>query len=143
VWSPSPDFDLSATAETSKLIDPDEVNAAYAGRTSKSLRVQLQCGLDTMDAVVASGGITQISGWEQGPPNEASVIIDWVGICTGTKTAINYNYVVVQGNPDVSIKSACRVAFQARAWVLPGRRSSLGTTMNSNLLPWFLVAVLC
>ncbi len=53
---------------------------------------------------------------DQGPPNEASVTIDWVGTCTGTTTTTHYNYAVVQGSGDVSIKSACRVAFQARAW---------------------------
>lgn len=116
LWSPGADFDFAATAETSKLVDSYKVNAAYSGHTAKTLRIQPQCGLDTMDATVLSGGITQISGWEQGPPNEASVTIDWVGTCTGTKTTTNYNYIVVQGSGDVSIRSACRVAFQARAW---------------------------
>ena len=116
LWSPAADFDFSATAETSRLVDPNEVNEAYAGHTPKTVRVQPQCALDTMDAIVHSGAISQIRGWEEGPPNEASVTIDWLGTCTSTKTTTNYNYVVVEGTRDISIKSACRVAFQARAW---------------------------
>ena len=116
LWSPSADFDFSATSATRALVGPEDVNEAHAGHASKTLRVQPQCALDTMDAVVTSGGISQIRGWEEGPPNEAAVTIDWVGTCVNTKTTTNYNYVVVQGSPDVITKSACRVAFQARAW---------------------------
>jgi hypothetical protein len=116
LWSPAADFDFSATAETSRLIDPNEVNEAYAGHTPKTVRVQPQCTLDTMDAIVHSGSISQVRGWEEGPPNEASVTIDWLGTCTDTKTTTSYYYGIVEGAQDISIKSACRVAFQARAW---------------------------
>jgi len=116
LWSPAADFDFSATAEATHLIDPNETNEAYAGHTARTVRVQPQCSLDTMDAIVHSGAISEIRGWEAGPPNEASVTIDWLGTCTSTKTTTNYNYVVVEGSSDISIKSACRVAFQARAW---------------------------
>lgn len=116
LWSPAADFDFSATAETSKLIDPNEANEAYAGHTVKTVRVQPQCALDTMDAIVHSGSISQIRGWEEGPPNEASVTIDWLGTCTDTKTTTSYYYGIVEGAQDISIKSACRVAYQARAW---------------------------
>ena len=68
-----------------------------------------------MDAVVISGGIRQIRGWEDGPANEAAVTIDWVGTCVNTKSTSSYNYMLVEGS-DVITKSACRVAFQARAW---------------------------
>ena len=116
VWSPAADFDFSATAETSRLVDPNEVNQAYAGHTVKSVQVQPQCTLDTMDAIVHSGSVSQVRGWEEGPPNEASVTIDWLGTCTDTKTTTSYYYGIVEGAQDISIKSACRVAFQARAW---------------------------
>ena len=116
LWSPSADFDFSATSATKALVGPEDLNEAHAGHASKTLRVQPQCALDTMDAVVISGGISQIRGWEEGPPNEAAVTIDWVGTCVNTKTTTNYNYLVVEGSPDVYTKSACRVAFQARAW---------------------------
>ena len=116
LWSPGADFELAATAETSNQVDPYEVNRAYAGRTAMTLRVQPQCTLDTMDAIVHSGSITGISGWEAGLPNEASVTIDWLGTCTGTKTSTAYSYVIGDAGVDVSIKSACRVAFQTQAW---------------------------
>jgi len=116
LWSPTAGFERFATAETANLIGPTEVNQAYAGSSAMTLRVQPQCALDTMDAVVHSGAIKQIRGWEQGAPNEASVTVDWVGTCTSTRTTTNYNYVVAQGAPDISIHSACRVAFQTRAW---------------------------
>ena len=115
LWSPSADFDFSATSATRDLVGPEDVNEAHAGHAAKTLRVQPQCALDTMDAVVISGGISQIRGWEEGPANEAAVTIDWVGTCVNTKSTSSYNYMLVEGS-DVITKSACRVAFQARAW---------------------------
>jgi hypothetical protein len=117
LWSPSAGFELSATVETlNTATGALRNNDARAGQVSKSLRVHPQCGLDTMDAIVLSGGIRAIRGWELGPPNEAAVTIDWEGTCTGSKTTTSYNYVLPQVSDDVSISSACRVAFQARAW---------------------------
>jgi hypothetical protein len=116
LWSPSADFDVSATAVATTLIDPNENNAAYAGHASKTLRVNPQCALDTMDAIVHSGSISRIRGWEEGAPNEAAVAIDWLGACSDAKTITHYDYVVVQGTDSISIKSACRAAFQTRAW---------------------------
>ena len=116
LWSPTPAFELAATAETSRLVDPDESNEAFAGHTEKFVHVQPQCALDTMDAVVHSGAIRQIRGWEQGPPNEASVTIDWAGACADTRVTTSHYYVISDGAQDIAIRSACRVAFEARAW---------------------------
>lgn len=116
LWAPAASFELSSTTETLNTdTGVNRTNPAASGQVAKSLRVHPQCALDTMDALVLSGGISRISGWEQGPPNEATVTIDWVGTCTGTKTTTSYHYVVALGD-DIAITSACRVAFQARAW---------------------------
>ena len=69
-----------------------------------------------MDAIVHAGAVTRINGWEQGPANEASVSIDWVGVCTNVRATTDYNYLIVEGTREITIKSACRVAFEARAW---------------------------
>jgi hypothetical protein len=116
LWSPGAGFDFAATSSTHQLIDPEDVNEAHAGQAAKTLRVQPQCALDTMDATVISGAITEIRGWEQGPPNEAAVTIDWVGTCINTKTSTHYNYIVVEDSSDILTRSACRVAFTTRAW---------------------------
>jgi hypothetical protein len=116
LWSPDAAFELSATAETSHLVDPDDANEAHAGHTTRTLRVQPQCSLDTMDAIVHAGAVTGIHGWEQGPANEASVSIDWVGVCTNARATTDYNYLIVEGTREITIKSACRVAFETRAW---------------------------
>lgn len=107
-WQPGAGFELAST-------NVDSINPAAAGQLAKSVHVNLQCALDAMDAVVLSGGITQISGFESGPPNEAQVRIDWVGTCVESKTTTRYTSIVAMGD-DISFKSACRVAFQARAW---------------------------
>ena len=116
LWSPGAGFEFAATSSTRQLIDPEEVNEAHAGQAAKTLRVQPQCALDTMDATVLSGGITEIRGWEQGPPNEAAVTIDWVGTCINTKTSTHYDYIVVEDSSAIVTRSACRVAFTTRAW---------------------------
>lgn len=116
LWSPSAQFDFSATYGTRSQVGPTEGNEAYAGHTLKTLRVQPQCTLDTMDAVVSSGSISAIRGWEQGPANEASVTIDWTGVCTSKQISTDIDVVVAQSTPSIFITSACRVAFQTRAW---------------------------
>jgi hypothetical protein len=110
LWSPTAKFELSATGGAAAT------NAAYSGQLSRTLRVNPQCALYDMDAVVLSGAITQIRGWDApGPLNEASVSIDWAGTCTETKTISGNDYVVFQGAISVSFDSACRVAFQTQA----------------------------
>jgi hypothetical protein len=108
LWSPTARFEFSAAGGQAST------NAAYAGQLSKTLRINPLCALYEMDAVVLSGGITQIRGWDApGPANEASVLIDWAGTCNETKKIeivriINTNYTV-------DFTSACRVAFQTQA----------------------------
>jgi hypothetical protein len=116
LWSPNAGFELASTVETLKT-DTGAMsdNPAQAGHVAKSLRVNPQCTLDNMDATVLSGDVSQIRGWEQGRANETSVTIDWVGTCVNTTTT-HYHYVIVQRGDDISVSSACRVAFQARAW---------------------------
>jgi hypothetical protein len=110
LWSPTAKFEVSATGGAAST------NAAYSGQLSKTLRINPQCALYDMDAVVLSGAITQIRGWDApGPLNEASVSIDWVGTCTEKKTISGNDYVVFQGAVSVVFDSACRVAFQTRA----------------------------
>lgn len=111
LWSPGSAFELAAITESGS----GTVNAAAAGHLSRSLRINPQCGLHTMEAVVLSGSVSAIRGWEQGKANEASVTIDWAGTCLDTTTTTNYNYVVTEDR-EVSVRSACRVALQPRAW---------------------------
>lgn len=110
LWTPASGFELSATSDSASTSNP-----AAAGHLARGLRINPQCGLDTMDVVVLPGSVTAIRGWEQGPPNEANVTIDWAGTCIDTTTNTHYNYVVSQDN-ESSVRSACRVALQPRAW---------------------------
>lgn len=107
-WQPGAGFELASTNVGSN-------NPAAAGQIDRSVHVNPQCTLETMDAVVLSGGITAISGFENGPPNEAQVKIHWVGACLDTTTITKYTSIVALGD-DYSFKSVCKVAFQARAW---------------------------
>ncbi len=110
LWSPAAKFELAATGGAAST------NAAYSGQLSKTLRINPQCALYDMDAVVLAGAITQIRGWDApGPLNEASVSLDWVGTCTEKTTISQSNYVVFQGAVSLSYESACRVAFQTQA----------------------------
>ncbi len=111
LWSPGASFELSS-AEGTEISQ----NKAYSGQLKKSLRINHQCALDTMDAIVLSGNVTEINGWVQGPPNEASVTMSWFGSCSGQifqHKETDWDLSVTFYN---SYASACRVAFQARAW---------------------------
>ena len=110
LWTPGSAFEQAATSDSASSSNP-----AASGHLARGLRINAQCGLDTMEAVVLSGSVTAIRGWELGPPNEANVTIDWAGTCLDTTTNTHYNYVVSQDN-ETSVRSACRVALQPRAW---------------------------
>jgi hypothetical protein len=110
LWSPTAKFELSATGGAAPT------NAAYSGQLSRTLRINPQCALYEIDALVLSGAVTEIRGWgTQGLPNEASVSIDWMGTCTEKTTISQNNYVVYQEAASLSYNSACRVAFQTQA----------------------------
>jgi hypothetical protein len=111
LWSPNANFELSSAEDTYS-----NANKASHGQLAKSLRINPQCALDDMGVTVLSGNVTAIKGWEQGPPNEATVTLDWVGTCTQKNIRTDYNYVIAASGYDISFTSACRVAFQTRAW---------------------------
>ena len=112
MWSPGAGFELAANENTT--IDQ---NSARAGQTSKSLRINTQCALETMDAVVVAGGVTEINGWEQGPPNEAAVTLKWVATCSGKNaTPATSGFLGIGAKFGTMDYSACRVDFQTRAW---------------------------
>lgn len=110
LWSPASGFELAATSD-----GPSTSNPAGSGHLARTLRINPQCGLDTMDMDVLAGSVSAIRGWEQGPPNEAAVTIDWAGTCLDTTTNVHYNYVVSQDN-ERSVRSACHVAMKPVAW---------------------------
>lgn len=117
LWSPGASFELAATTDANALPfgGKPAANPAATGRLVRNLRINPQCALDTMSADVLAGGVTEIRGWDQGPPNEAAVTLDWVGTCIDTTTTVTTDYVVTQSR-SVSVKTACRVALQPRAW---------------------------
>ena len=120
LWSPGASFELAATGDSTigsndLFASPGSANKASSGQTAKTLRVNPQCRLDNMDAIILSGGISQIRGWELGPPNEASVTIDWVGTCIDTTTITNTNYIIATDTSRSTTK-ACRVSFQVLGW---------------------------
>jgi hypothetical protein len=62
-----------------------------------------------MELDVQYGDVTSISGFEQGPVNEAAINISWKGSCSGFST-------VGHGMPFSAVETTCRVSFNARAW---------------------------
>jgi hypothetical protein len=113
LWSPSAKFEL-----VSNESKPMDQNAARSGQTAMKLRITAQCALETMDAVVASGGITEINGWEQGPPNDAAVTLKWVATCSGRNATPGSSggFLGLGDKFGTTGYSACRVDFQTRAW---------------------------
>ena len=113
MWSPGARFELAANENTTM-----DQNSARAGQTSKNLRINALCALETMDAVVATGGVTEINGWEQGPPNEAAVTLKWVADCSGqtVTTRSPSGFLGLDATFNATAYSVCRVDFQTRAW---------------------------
>ena len=109
-WSPGANFELSSASD--RMMSN---NTAYAGQLARSVRVSPQCGLDTMEVTVLAGSVKGINGWEAGPANEASVVIDWQGTCVGQEIWSETDYMIYKIG-DVKFNSACRVALLARAW---------------------------
>lgn len=109
LWSPKAAFELASTVESLN-------NPAKSGRAEKSLRVNPQCALDTMDSTVLAGSVGQVRGWEAGPANEAAVAIDWNATCIETTITKGVAIPPFIYDNDTSFRTACRVAFQVRAW---------------------------
>ena len=117
LWTPDADFVLSATTDASpNLFNASPVvNPAASGHLQRSLRINPQCALESMSVDVLAGGVSEIRGFDQGPPNEAAATIDWTGTCIDTRTTTTHDY-VVGSSQSVSIKQACSVALEPRAW---------------------------
>jgi hypothetical protein len=56
-----------------------------SGQASFALKVNKSCALDTMDAVVQLGNVSQITGWEAGPPDSAAATATWEASCRETR----------------------------------------------------------
>lgn len=109
LWSPDSQL---ARASTS---DGGAPNPAGFGVLPMRLRVNPQCALDNMEVTATFGAVRSIRGWAMGPANEASVTVDWTGVCDRKETKVKTDY-VIRTSVDYSYEWACRVALQARAW---------------------------
>jgi len=118
LWSPSGRFELAANEESPTSGGSTRgslgSNRAHAGATPMSVRVNPQCALDDVVTSSVYGSVTDIKGWELGPPYEASVTIAWQGTCSSFVVSRTENLSLL--GPEETASSSCRVAFQARAW---------------------------
>ena len=121
-WSPMAGFSAEAGnsydrvgpgSTSSDFTSAFNGNAAHQGSTPKFLRVNPQCALDTMSVDTQAGNVVKINGWENGPPNEANVSINWVGACHGTA----YNLYGIGGirDAEVTVNASCKVSFKVSA----------------------------
>jgi hypothetical protein len=121
-WSPAAGFSTEAgsTFDTSSYGQSSSDNfktafngnPAHQGTTPKSLRVNPQCALDTMSVDAQAGSVVKINGWENGPPNEANVSLDWVGVCHGTAYTL---HTIGVSDGEVTVNSSCKVSFKVSA----------------------------
>lgn len=90
-------------------------NRAFAGTAERTVRIHRECRLTDMVTTVIAGVVDRIDGFDAGPPHEATVRIAWHGACTGSTVRTQYDYFLVALGDDISFKSACRIAFEAKA----------------------------
>lgn len=105
-WKPDAKVESMAVVDVSWPLNP-----ANSGTSAKSVRVQRECNLADMEVVSVAGSVERIDGWDAGPNNEAAVNIAWRGACITSQT----NHVLIFGAQEITFKSACRVALEARA----------------------------
>jgi hypothetical protein len=120
-WAPTAGFGLEEgnsydTVDTGTLnLDFQlafNANHAYQGMTPKTLRVNPQCALDTMAVDAQAGSILNISGWENGPPNEANISIKWQGACQGMAHTL---HTIGVSDGERTINASCKVSFKVSA----------------------------
>lgn len=109
LWSPTSSFDIADAIDQEK-----PMNKAYQGSLQRSLRVNPQCTLDSMEIDNLAGYVSDVRGFEQGPPNEAAVTIDWNGACTGN--TITRTVKILDTVVQTTYTSACHAAFRTKAW---------------------------
>ena len=109
MWSPGSAFETAATSN-------NQPNPSESGQLARNVRINPQCGLESMVADVIAGDVTSIDGFDRGPPNEAAVTIAWRGTCVTTKSWTTYNFAFVYSQGDVTVTEACRIALRPRAW---------------------------
>lgn len=105
-WKPEAKFELMSVVD-----DIFPMNKASSGKSAKSVRVQRECNLTDMEVLAVAGTVERIEGFDAGPHNEAEVSITWRGACINSTT----HHVYIFGIQEVTFKSACRVALEARA----------------------------
>ncbi len=100
LWSPSAHFELMWNTA-----DGTQINLGASNPTPFSVTVNPACYLDTMEANAASGKVTAMTGWADGPPNAATVQVAW----QPQRTVTSYWYSVVDDVFESEI-------FDVKAW---------------------------
>ncbi len=65
------------------------VSSSYRDKVGASrllVRVNESCALDTVDFKVSAGTISAFSGWEQGPPYQGNLTVQWTPSCKQLET---------------------------------------------------------
>lgn len=75
------------------------------------VRVNEACALDTVDFKVSAGRISAFSGWEQGPPYQGSLTVNWLPSCTAFESV----EVDITRSHTYSRSRLCKVLIEPRA----------------------------
>ena len=109
-WAPNGIVDKTDVSQGSFNLVTGATGTSGAGgglNAKFNLKVNPQCALDNMEIPTTTGRVNSMSGWEEGPLNEAAVNVNFSPTCT-TKT---FDYLV--GSESTTW---CRIAYQLRAW---------------------------
>ncbi|HKE45654.1 MAG TPA: hypothetical protein VKB41_14080 [Steroidobacteraceae bacterium] len=108
-WNPTGDFDQTVVTEDGGNIFSGFHATGIASQVAGNFNIHVgqQCALDNLDVPATAGGVVSVTGFEDGPPNQAAIVLTYAPSCT-TKT---FDYVI--GNESTTV---CRVAFQLHTW---------------------------
>jgi hypothetical protein len=108
-WSPVGVIDQTHVTEGGGNIFTGFHATGAGGQVAGDFRLHVnpQCALDNLEIPTSAGSVVSVSGFENGPANEAAITVTYVPNCT-TRTT---NYVVGSDYTEW-----CRIAFQLRTW---------------------------
>ena len=108
-WAPNGAVDITDVTNSGGNIFSGFTAVGIGGglKAKFNLRLNPQCALDNLEVSTTAGRVSSVSGFENGPPNEAAIDVNFSPTCT-TKT---FNYVVGSDST-----TWCHIAYQLHTW---------------------------
>ena len=106
-WTPNGQVRRQYASASGAMMFGEDLKPLYQDGEKFRLAVNPSCALIDAAWTQRVGRVTEFSGWEQGPPNAADVLIKWAPRCVTRSTSFIVN---------LSSSEICEIAFDLKAW---------------------------